>query len=285
MFLLTIILPASATFLVYLSLVSLIQERAKAVPAVEGSRQDKSIVTKLRALLAHRGLQQTTNLYFVLPPLFAILGAVVFKSFIFFVLGAGFGLFVPNLMVQMQERNRRSKFNNQILDSIMILSSSLKGGLSLLQSLEVLVEEMPAPMSQEMGLVVRENKMGVTLEESLKHLMERMKMEELGLVVNSILVARETGGDLTKVLSRLSTTIRDNRKLKDSIKTLTMQGRMQGIIMSFLPFLFIWWVLSFNKGHFDIMLKSELGRMLLFIAAILQTVGMVLIKKFSTINV
>lgn len=285
MFLLTIILPASATFLVYLSLVSLIQERAKAVPALEGSRQDKSIVTKLRALLAHRGLQQTTNLYFVLPPLFAILGAVVFKSFIFFVLGAGFGLFVPNLMVQMQERNRRSKFNSQILDSIMILSSSLKGGLSLLQSLEVLVEEMPAPMSQEMGLVVRENKMGVTLEESLKHLMERMKMEELGLVVNSILVARETGGDLTKVLSRLSTTIRDNRKLKDSIKTLTMQGRMQGIIMSFLPFLFIWWVLSFNKGHFDIMLKSELGRMLLFIAAILQTVGMVLIKKFSTINV
>jgi tight adherence protein B len=285
MFLLTIILPASATFLVYLSLVSLIQERAKAVPAVEGSRQDKSIATKLRALLAHRGLQQTTNLYFVLPPLFAILGAVVFKSFIFFVLGAGFGLFVPNLMVQMQERNRRNKFNNQILDSIMILSSSLKGGLSLLQSLEVLVEEMPAPMSQEMGLVVRENKMGVSLEESLKHLMERMKMEELGLVVNSILVARETGGDLTKVLSRLSTTIRDNRKLKDSIKTLTMQGRMQGIIMSFLPFMFIWWVLSFNKGHFDIMLKNELGRMLLFIAAILQVIGMVLIKKFSTINV
>ncbi|MDD5566053.1 MAG: type II secretion system F family protein [Candidatus Omnitrophica bacterium] len=284
MFLLTIILPASATFLVYLSLVSLIQEKAKAVPA-EGSRQDKSIVTKMRALLAHRGLQQTTNLYFVLPPLFAILGAVVFKSFIFFLLGAGLGLFVPNLMVQLQERNRKAKFNSQILDSIMILSSSLKGGLSLLQSLEVLVEEMPAPMSQEMGLVVRENKMGVTLEESLKHLMERMKMEELGLVVNSILVARETGGDLTKVLSRLSTTIRDNRKLKDSIKTLTMQGRMQGIIMSFLPFLFIWWVLSFNKGHFDIMLKSELGRMLLFIAAVLQVVGMVLIKKFSAINV
>lgn len=284
MFLLTIILPAGATFLVYLSLVSLIQEKAKSAVAVT-SRQDKSIIEKLRVLLTHRGLQQTTNLYFVLPPLFAILGAVVFKSFIFFVLGAGFGLLLPNLLVQMQERNRKNKFNSQILDAIMILSSSLKGGLSLLQSLEVLVEEMSAPMSQEMGLVVRENKMGVTLEESLKHLMDRMKMEELGLVVNSILVARETGGDLTKVLSRLSTTIRDNRKLKDSIKTLTMQGRMQGIIMSFLPFLFIWWVLSFNKGHFDIMLKSEMGRMLLFIAAILQTIGMVLIKKFSTINV
>ena len=104
-------------------------------------------------------------------------------------------------------------------------------------------------------------------------------------MVNSILVARETGGDLTKVFSRLSVTIRDNRKLKDSVKTLTLQGRLQGMIMSVLPILFISWVLTFNRQHFDIMLNSQIGRMLLFAALFLQVAGMILIRKFSTIKV
>ena len=154
-----------------------------------------------------------------------------------------------------------------------------------MQGFEVLVEEMPTPMSQEIGLVVRENKMGVPLEESLVRLNKRMDLEELGLVVNALLISRETGGELTKVFSRLSTTIRDNRKLKDSIKTLTLQGRMQGVIMSALPILFVLWVISVDKKHFDIMLQNEIGRGLLILAVILQVIGMFLIRKFSTIKI
>ena len=59
---------------------------------------------------------------------------------------------------------------------------------------------------------------------------------------------------------------------------------MQGIIMSVLPFLFIWWVVSFNRQHFDIMLQSDTGRMLLFVAIALQVIGMILIRKFSKIT-
>ncbi|MFZ2357386.1 MAG: type II secretion system F family protein, partial [Candidatus Omnitrophota bacterium] len=133
--------------------------------------------------------------------------------------------------------------------------------------------------------VIRENKMGISLEESLRRLDKRMRMEELSLVINSILVARETGGDLTKVFSRLSTTIRDNRKLKENIKTLTMQGKLQGLVMSVLPILFVLWVLSVNKHHFDGMMQSDFGRFLLILAVVLQAVGMFLIRKFSEIKI
>lgn len=250
-------------------------------------RQDREKVVEreLDKLFYDKSPSHIMRLYYILPPVIGLAALIFMQSLLFAVLGAILGLFVPNLILKIRDQKRRMKFNSQILDAIMILSSSLKGGLSLLQALEVLQEEMPAPMNQEIGLVVRENKMGVTLDESLKHLNKRMNMEELSLIINSIMVARETGGDLTKVLGRLSTTIRDNRKLKDSIKTLTMQGRMQGIIMSALPFLFVWWVYAFNKQHFDIMFKSETGRMLLIAAIILQSVGMILIKKFSTIRV
>jgi tight adherence protein B len=112
-----------------------------------------------------------------------------------------------------------------------------------------------------------------------------MRIEELELMINSILVARTTGGDLPKVFSRLAITIRDKHKLKEKIKTLTLQGRLQGVIMSVLPIFFAWWVLTFNREHFDIMFQTQQGRILLFLAIILQIVGMFLIHKFSIIRI
>ena len=248
-------------------------------------KREQAIARETDKSFYDKGPERIMRLQFILPLILGILAFIFSQSFLIAIFGVVFGLFVPSLLLKIRAGQRRNKFNNQILDAIMVLSSSLKGGLSLLQALEVLAEEMPVPMSQEIGLVVRENKMGVSLEDCLVHLNKRMDMEELRLVVNSILVARETGGDLTKVLARLSITIRDNRKLKDSIKTLTLQGRLQGIIMSALPFLFVWWVLMFNRKHFDIMLNSQQGRVLLIVAVVLQLVGMILIKKFSTIKV
>ena len=224
-------------------------------------------------------------LYFILPLILGPAGYILLKSRIFMVLGVLIGLAIPKFILKTRYKLRIRKFNDQLLDAINMFSSCLKGGLSLLQGFEVLVEEMPAPMSQELGLVVRENKMGLPLEESLVRLNKRMNIEELGLVVNALLVSRETGGELTKVFSRLSVTIRDNRKLKENIKTFTLQGKIQGTIMSFLPIAFAAWVLSVNKHHFDIMLNSDLGRMLLIAAVLLQAVGMVLIRIFSRIKI
>ncbi|MCX5697924.1 MAG: type II secretion system F family protein [Candidatus Omnitrophica bacterium] len=279
--LVVILLVGSALFLLTLALMPPVLEKAKSWQ----DKRQKVVEKELDKLFYDKSPQKIMRLYYIVPPAFGLAAALLFKSVLLTAVGVVAGFFVPNLVLKMRDTKRRQQFNGQLLDAIMILSSSLKGGLSLLQALEVLEEEMPAPMQQEIGLVVRENKMGVSLEESLRHLGKRMNMDELSMVINSILVARETGGDLTKVFSRLTTTIRDNRKLKDSIRTLTLQGRMQGVIMSALPFVFVWWVIAFNRNHFNIMLESETGRMLLIVAIILQVVGMVLIRKFSEIKI
>ncbi|MFZ2938452.1 MAG: type II secretion system F family protein [Candidatus Omnitrophota bacterium] len=261
-------------------------------PSLEGRfkgwkiKKEKDVEKQLDDLFSYnKSPRSIVMTVFIFPPILGLAAFLVFRSLLLAIIGVGLGLFIPTLMLNLRNSRRRKKFNNQILDAIMILSSSLKGGLSLLQSLEVLIEEMPAPMSQEIGLVIRENKMGISLEESLRRLDKRMRMEELSLVINSILVARETGGDLTKVFSRLSTTIRDNRKLKENIKTLTMQGKLQGLVMSVLPILFVLWVLSVNKHHFDGMMQTDFGRFLLILAVVLQAVGMFLIRKFSEIKI
>ncbi|MFA5063404.1 MAG: type II secretion system F family protein [Candidatus Omnitrophota bacterium] len=249
------------------------------------AEKEVKVAKQMDQMFGDKSPKAIAQLYFILPVVFAMAGYFFSQSLIPAIIGGAIGLAIPNFILKIRLARRKQKFNDQLLDTIGMLSSCLKGGLSLLQGFEVLVEEMPAPMSQELGLLLKENKMGIPFEESLVRLNKRMNIEELGLVVNALLVARETGGELTKVFSRLTTTIRDNRKLKENIKTLTLQGRMQGAIMSFLPILFVLWVLSVNKHHFDIMLTSDIGRMLLVAAVFLQIIGMFLIRKFSIINI
>ena len=281
MFLLLSILILFSVILISLSLLPVFVQK------IQSWQQQKEAVfaKEMDKMFYDKSPKNIVMLYYILPLVFGAAGYILLKSPIFMVIGVFIGLAIPNFILKSRYKLRISKFNDQLLDAINMLSSCVKGGLSLLQGLEVLVEEMPAPMSQELGLVVRENKMGIPLEECLSRLNKRMNIDELGLVVNALLVARETGGELPKVFSRLTITIRDNRKLRESIKTLTLQGRMQGVIMSFLPIAFVAWVLSVNKHHFDIMLESDIGRLLLIIAVILQAVGMILIRVFSTIQI
>lgn len=222
--------------------------------------------------------------YTLSPVLCGVLSFLVFNNLVIGFLGAGLGLGLPTLIINRLKEMRRQKFQKQLVDALQVLSSSLRSGLSFSQALEVLVEDTPPPLSDEFSLVLRENRMGVSLEEGLSRLAKRMPLEELDLMINSILVSQETGGNLTRVFDRLATTIRDSQKLKENIKTLTLQGRMQGIIMSVLPLVFIWWTTTVNKHHFDIMLSSDIGRMLLLVAVVLQIVGMVLIHRFSKLG-
>jgi tight adherence protein B len=167
----------------------------------------------------------------------------------------------------------------------MILSSCLKGGLSLLQAIEALVEELPPPINQEFGIILRENKMGMALEESFEKLNKRLPSEELNLLTTAILVARETGGDITKLFATLINTIRAKLKLMDNIRTLSLQGRIQGVVMSFLPIVFVFMVYSFNPRYFDIMLSNPTGRLLLIYAVVSEVIGAFLIRIFSKMNI
>lgn len=224
-------------------------------------------------------------IYTIGPFIAGIVGLLIFKNLIAaFILGL-VTFTLPTLIIKRMDARRKNRFANQLIDGITILTSSLKAGLSLLQAIEVLTEELPAPISQEFGLILRENKVGIPLEDSFSRLNKRMNLEELVLLTNAIFVARETGGDLTKVLSKLSNTIRDNRKLKERIKTLTLQGKIQAWVMSVLPFFFVAWAVGFNRNHFDIFFSTDQGRMLFITAIILQIAGIVLIRRFSRINI
>lgn len=201
-------------------------------------------------------------------------------------LAAGFmGLIVPSIVIKKMEDARRRKFAAQLVDGLMLLSGSLKAGLSLLQAFEALVEEMPAPISQEFSLVVRENRMGVPLEDCLTKLKNRMQCEELDMIVTAVLVAREIGGDLTTIFSNLVFTIRERDRLLGRVRALCTQGRLQGKIMMFLPVVFGLGVYKIDPNFFGILMNDTQGRVLLIYAIVSEIIGIVLIGRLSKIEI
>ena len=217
-----------------------------------------------------------------------IVGAGVFAVFHNALAAAGgavAGILLPDLYVRQTRAIRKRKFRAQLVDALFVLSSSLRAGLSLTQAFEVLESEMPPPASQEFGLMMKAHKVGRTLEEAMERLNQRMACEEMTLITTAVLLARETGGDVTTILSQLVTTIREKRKLTEKVGTLTLQGRMQAWIMSLLPVGFAALVRTFNPTYFDPLLHDPTGKTLMITAVGLWLCGMTLLMHFSKVEI
>jgi len=247
-------------------------------------RMDK-ITPKLNSMFLDIALNKLLLIDVLSPLVSGLLGFFITSNILVAAAAAVAGLAIPILIVKRLEAMRRQKFASQLVDGLMILSSSLKAGLSLLQAFEELAQEMPNPISQEFGLVIRQMQMGVSLEEAITKLKVRMRLDELDMVVTAMLVARETGGDLTQTFSRVIYTIQERNKLIGRVQALCVQANMQGIIMSLLPILFGIFVYKVNPGFFDVFLKDNLGRGLMIYAIISEILGIIFIRKLSKVDI
>lgn len=213
------------------------------------------------------------GLYFLFPEGFQLFGAL---------LGAIGGLLFPGIYIQFLSKKNNEKFQTQLIDALMIMSSSFRGGLSLVQALEAVVDEMDAPITLEFATVLSENKMGVSLDEALNHLYNRMPSSALQQMITAILLARETGGNLPIIFNRIVTNIREKKKVQSNLDTLTVQGKLQGVVMSLLPLGFAFIVYQANKAMFEHMFKSPTGRGMLMYALFSEIIGAYMILKIST---
>lgn len=252
---------------------------------IESGKQQQRIANKMEQLMPRQEAKRLSRLFVLAPVVLAGGFYLIFPEGmrLFGVLfGVIIGLVFPGIYVQALTKKTKDQFNNQLIDALMIMSSSFRGGLSLVQALEAVVDEMPDPINKEFGIVLGENKMGVSLEEALNHLYSRMTSPALQQMITAILLARETGGNLPVIFNRIVNNIRESKKIQQNLDTLTIQGKIQGVVMSILPVAFAFLLYSANKRVFDNMLVSQLGRTLLIYALISETIGAFLIWKISS---
>jgi len=206
-------------------------------------------------------------------------------SIIFGVVGAVIGFYAPRFYVRQLQSKRLSAFNNQLSDTLILLANSLRAGYSLLQAMETAARELPPPMSVEFARVVREIGLGLTIQEALAHLLERIPSEDLDFVITAINVQHETGGNLAEILDTISHTIRERVRIKGQIQAMTATQRMSGNVVALLPVALGVFMFIFNPGYLSKMWQESCGIMMLIFGAITITAGYFAIQKITDIEV
>jgi len=134
-------------------------------------------------------------------------------------------------------RQRRAKFERQLVDVLVLATGAVRAGYSFLQALDVVINEMQAPASEEFRRVRREVGLGLPLSEALQNLTDRMQNDDLYLAVTAIIINSQVGGNLTTMLEAVTTTIRERMQLFSEIRSLTSQQRYTAYLLTLLPFI------------------------------------------------
>jgi tight adherence protein B len=195
------------------------------------------------------------------------------------------GFFLPMWLVKYYRARRIRKFNTQLVDALQAMANAFKAGLTFPQAIEHISKESAPPLQQEFSLFVKEIKLGVPLEEALINMGKRVGSEDLELVVVSTNIARQLGGNMAEMFETISGTIRERFRLEGKIDAVTSQGRLQGWVVASMP-LFLGIVLNYLRPDLmEPMLDHWFGYILIAAIAIMETLGILLIRKIVAIDV
>ncbi len=190
------------------------------------------------------------------------------------------------LLWLLQKRKRRIKrFNEQLPEALELLGRSLRAGHSLAAGFGLVASEMQAPLGTEFARSFEEQNLGVTLDEALEGMTERVPNMDLRFFATAVMLQRQTGGDLAEILDKIGHLIRDRFKLAGAIQALTGEGRLSGIVLLALPPTLYVVMLYLNYDYAMVLMRDETGRMLMGGALVMQFVGAMVIRKIINIKV
>jgi tight adherence protein B len=192
---------------------------------------------------------------------------------------------VPFLWLLNKRRMRLKAFAAQLSDALELVARALRAGHSLAAGMHVVAEEMPAPISEEFGRVYEEQNLGIAIEDAMRGLCDRVPNLDLRFFVTSVLIQRQTGGDLAEILDKIGYVVRERYRILGQVKALTAEGRLSGVILIALPFGLFLMMLHIKPDYIEKLWTHELGIKMSVFALIAQLVGALVIKKIVNIKV
>jgi tight adherence protein B len=214
-----------------------------------------------------------------------LLGLIVLHGLPMALLLGALGAAMPQGVLSSRRQARRRRFDLQLPDALMLLTSALRAGYSFSLAIETVAEELPPPLSVEFAWASGEVKLGVPLDVALGRVLARTQSPDLDLVVTAILIQLPLGGNLAEVLDAIAETIRERVRITGEVQTLTAEGRLSaGILIVLAPALAL--MLSLHSpDYFGPLLQSPFGHLLIGGAAAGQIVGALVIRRMVTLEV
>ena len=184
-----------------------------------------------------------------------------------------------HLVITVLTGKRRAKFDDQLGDTLQLLSGGLRAGHSILRAIDAAGSESQSPTAEEMRRVITETSLGRDLLASLSDTAERMRNEDFVWIAQAIQINREVGGNLAEVLDQVNETIRERSEIKGHIKSLAAEGKFSAYILMAMPVGIVVMLMLVNPGYMNVMFTNPLGWGMIAASVILMTIGGLWMRK------
>jgi tight adherence protein B len=219
--------------------------------------------------------------FFIVPWIF---GVGMFQVVMAIVLSM-LGYMLPAMWLSGRRKSRISRIEAQLVDMLGLVSNSLKSGYGLMQSFEFASKQMHAPVSLELKRMLREANLGMSAEDALNAMGERIDSKDFDMVLTAINIQRAVGGNLSEVLEKVAFTMRERERIRGEISTLTSQQKMTGIVIGGLPVFMFAIFMVLNPDYMSLLFTETAGRLILMTAIGLEVLGYFVIKRIMAIEV
>jgi tight adherence protein B len=213
-----------------------------------------------------------------------LVGVTTMNPILGILLGAA-AFITPTLVIRFLKWRRDKKFDVQLVDALLAMGNGLRAGYSLPAAFDLLAREMENPMGQEMRLLSQEMRLGVSMDDALRHLHERMPGEALDILITSVLISREVGGNLAEVFDNIADTIRERHRIEGKIGSLTAQGKLQAAVIALLPPVIFVALNAWSPDLIRPMYQDWRGLGLIGLIVLMEGVGILMIRRIVSIRV
>ena len=195
-----------------------------------------------------------------------------------------FGVLSPYLYLIYKRDKRKKQFETLFPDALDLMGYSLKAGHSIMASFKMVAEEMDAPVGEEFGRVVDEMNFGMSLDDTLRNFSRRIDSPELKFFVTSVIIQRETGGNLVELFDRISAIIRKKFRFREKVKALTGEGKASAIILVALPFLIAGVIFITSPNYVRTLFVDPIGHYLIAFGITMMSIGSFIMYKLVQLD-
>lgn len=264
-------------------------ESVSSLPALDRLLGGREVTARLTLKLQSAGVDMSPGSFVLGMGISAfftmIIGRWMLGNILGAAIGTAIGLFLPIAWLNSKEKKRLFAFQDQLPEAIDMLVSAMKAGYSFQAAMKFIGEEVPEPLGPEFGRFYEEQRLGMEVRTALLALQERVNSLDLRMFVTAILIQRETGGNLSEVLGKISTLMRERSALKGEIQTLTAESKLSARILGALPFVVFGMVNLLNPGFMRPMLATSYGPWVFLFAAMSVSMGYWIMMKIADIEI
>lgn len=243
----------------------------------------------LRALHRQADCEAPLGMFVLAMPLLAFAGMItvlwMHLPVVLALLCAGVFGYLPAVYLYWLKSQRIAKFERQLPEALELVSRALRAGHAFSVGLKLVGDEAAAPVGKEFRRVFDEVSMGVALPEALQNMTERTDSVDLRFFVTSVLIQRETGGNLAEIIDSLAGLIRKRFELQLKVKALSAEGRFSGIILFCLPIVVGLIMYKLNPDYMSTLFTDPAGKNMLMIGSFMMVTGAIIMKRMVTIKV